>query len=73
MKCDVIAKGVMEAATKVNVDVPIIVRLTGTNADIAVEMLGKFAEENKDKLHIVVNRDFDSAAQTAVSLAALEH
>ena len=45
---------------------PVVVRLTGTNADIACDMLGKFAEENKDKLDIQVIADFDTAADTVV-------
>jgi len=52
----------MEAASQVDIKVPIVVRLTGTNADIACDMLGKFAEENKDRLVIEVIADFDSAA-----------
>lgn len=35
MKCDVIAQGVMEATKQVEVKVPIVVRLTGTNAEKA--------------------------------------
>ena len=50
MKCDTIAAGIVEAAQQVDLKVPVIVRLTGTNADIAQEMLGKFAEENKDRI-----------------------
>ena len=69
MKCDVIAQGVMEAASQLDIKVPIVVRLTGTNADIACDMLGKFAEENKDRLTIEVNADFDSAANSVVSAA----
>ena len=67
MKCDVIAQGVMDAANQVDIKVPVVVRLTGTNADIACEMLGKFAEENKDRLTIEVISDFDTAADTIVA------
>jgi succinyl-CoA synthetase beta subunit len=66
MKCDVIAQGVIEAAKMVDVKVPIVVRLTGTNADKACEMLGAFAEETKDRLDIQVIPDFDQAANSAV-------
>ena len=45
---------------------PVVVRLTGTNADIACEMLDKFAEENKDRMNFEVISDFDRAADTAV-------
>jgi succinyl-CoA synthetase beta subunit len=43
MKCDVIAQGVIEAAKQVDVKVPIIVRLTGTNADLGQDLLADFA------------------------------
>ena len=66
MKCDVIAQGVMEAASQVDIKVPVVVRLTGTNADITCEMLDKFAEENKDRIKFDVISDFDRAADTAV-------
>jgi succinyl-CoA synthetase beta subunit len=32
MKCDVIAKGIIEAAKLVDLRVPLVCRLTGTNA-----------------------------------------
>jgi len=35
MKCDTIAEGIIKAAKEVHVEVPIVVRLTGTNADKA--------------------------------------
>ena len=35
MKCDTIAEGIIKAAKEVHVKVPIVVRLTGTNADKA--------------------------------------
>ena len=66
MKCDVIAQGVMDAASQVDLQVPVVVRLTGTNADIACEMLDKFAEDNKDRMNFEVISDFDRAADTAV-------
>ena len=66
MKCDVIAQGVIEAAKQVDVKVPIVVRLTGTNAEKACEMLGEFAEAEKERLDIQVIPDFDHAANTAV-------
>ena len=56
----------MDAASQVDLQVPVVVRLTGTNADIACEMLDKFAEENKDRMNFEVISDFDRAADTAV-------
>jgi len=39
VRCDRVATGVVEAAKKVHVNVPVVVRLAGTNADIAREIL----------------------------------
>jgi succinyl-CoA synthetase beta subunit len=39
VRCDRVATGVVEAAKKVDVQVPIVIRLAGTNADLAAEIL----------------------------------
>ena len=39
VRCDRVATGVVEAAKNVHVQVPIVVRLAGTNADLAAEIL----------------------------------
>ncbi|MBF0496911.1 MAG: succinate--CoA ligase subunit beta, partial [Deltaproteobacteria bacterium] len=39
LRCDVLAQGVIEAAEKISVGVPLIVRLEGTNVDKGREML----------------------------------
>jgi succinyl-CoA synthetase beta subunit len=39
VRCDRVATGVVEAAKKVHVNVPIVVRLAGTNAELAGEIL----------------------------------
>jgi succinyl-CoA synthetase beta subunit len=41
VRCDVIAEGVIDAVRKVGVKVPVVVRLEGTNAMQAREMLAK--------------------------------
>ncbi|HYK25519.1 MAG TPA: ADP-forming succinate--CoA ligase subunit beta [Steroidobacteraceae bacterium] len=63
VRCDVIAEGVINAVKKVGVKVPVIVRLEGTNADKAREMLAKSG------LTIAAARDLTDAARTAVALA----
>jgi succinyl-CoA synthetase beta subunit len=40
VRCDVIAEGIIAAVKKVDVKVPVVVRLEGTNATQAREMLG---------------------------------
>lgn len=66
MKCDTIAEGIIKAANEVNVNVPIVVRLTGTNADRAKELMDDFVKKNTGKVKMIVNRDFDSAAGQVV-------
>ena len=39
VRCDMIARGVIEAAKKVGVEVPVVVRLEGTNAEEGLKLL----------------------------------
>jgi succinyl-CoA synthetase beta subunit len=39
MRCDFIAKGIIAAAKEIKLDVPVIVRLAGTNVEIGKKML----------------------------------
>lgn len=39
MKCDVIANGIVAAAKNVSIDVPLVVRLEGTNVEIGKQIL----------------------------------
>ena len=64
VRCDLIAEGVMIAVKQVGVSVPVIVRLEGTNAEQAREMLAHSA------LAITPASDLTDAAQKAVTLAA---
>jgi len=41
MKCDVIAEGVVAAAKSMKLDIPLVVRLEGTNVEKGVEILSK--------------------------------
>ena len=70
MKCDIIAEGIIKAASEVKISCPVIVRLTGTNADKAFKMVDEFAKKNADKIKIIVQSDFDKAATAAVENAA---
>jgi len=40
-RCDDIANGIIQAMDKINIPIPIVVRLTGTNEDIARDILAK--------------------------------
>jgi len=63
MRCDTIAQGIIDAAKSVKIDVPIIMRLKGTNVDIGIKLL-------KDSgLNIVCANGMTEAAQKAVKLS----
>ena len=57
VRCDRVAAGVIEARKNIEVNVPIVVRLAGTNADVADEML-----ENSD-MDFVVGHGLKDAAE----------
>jgi succinyl-CoA synthetase beta subunit len=66
MRCDIIAQGIIEAVKKVGINVPIIVRLTGTNSEKGKQILREFAEQNKEKVNFITANDLDEAAEFAV-------
>jgi succinyl-CoA synthetase beta subunit len=63
VRCDVIAEGIIQAVKKAGVDLPVVVRLEGTNADKARALLADSG------LAITVARDVADAASKAVRLA----
>lgn len=60
MKCDVIAEGVIAAAKEVNLSVPLVVRLEGTNVTKGKELMASSG------LPIISADDLDDAAQKVV-------
>ena len=63
VKCDVVAEGIISAVKEVGVNIPIVVRLKGNNADIAQSML------TDSELNIVFDSDLSNAAEKAVELS----
>ena len=61
MKCDIIAEGIVAAAKEVNLSVPLVVRLEGTNVDLGKKIL------NNSGLAIVAADDLGDAAQKIVA------
>ena len=57
MRCDVVAEGVLDAAREINISVPLVVRLEGTNVDE-----GKRIIEESD-LTVISGSDLEDAAQ----------
>jgi len=60
MKCDIIAQGIVNAAKEVGVDMPLIVRLEGTNVELGKQII------NESGLTIITADNLDDAAQKAV-------
>ena len=60
MRCDTLAQGVVDAAKKMNLSVPLVVRLAGTNFKEGKEIL------NKSKLEILSAQDLNDAAKKIV-------
>ncbi len=64
VRCDEIAEGIIAAVREVGVDVPVVVRLEGTNVDKGKELL------NDSGLAIIAADDLNDAAQKVVAAAA---
>ncbi|RLL45303.1 ADP-forming succinate--CoA ligase subunit beta [Oceanobacillus piezotolerans] len=62
MKCDVIAQGVVEATKQVGLEIPLVVRLEGTNVDLGKEIL------NESGLNITSADSMADGAQKIVSM-----
>lgn len=62
MKCDIIAEGVVTAAKEIGLEVPLVVRLEGTNVDLGKEIL------NASGLNIVAADSMADGAQKIVKL-----
>ena len=61
MQCDVLAQGVVEAAKEINIKVPLVVRLAGTNFEKGKEIL------DKSGLKILSASDLNDAAKKIVN------
>ena len=61
MKCDVIAEGVIAAVKEVGLQVPLVVRLEGTNVELGKKII------NESGLNVISADDLDDAAQKIVA------
>ena len=64
MRCDVIANGVVKAAREVELTLPLVVRLEGTNADLGKRILAESG------LEIISANSMDDAARNVVTVAS---
>ena len=62
MRCDVIAEGIVAGAREAKLDVPLVVRLEGTNVDMGKRILAE------SQLPIVLADDLDDAARKIVQV-----
>ncbi|KYN13659.1 Succinyl-CoA ligase [ADP-forming] subunit beta, mitochondrial [Trachymyrmex cornetzi] len=65
MRCDIIAQGIIDATKQLNLNIPIITRLQGTNVDKAKQLI------LDAKLKVISVDDFAQAAETSVKLASM--
>ena len=63
MKCDTIANGIVEAAKQVSLNVPLVVRLEGTNVELGKQIIAD------SKLNVQSADGLSDAAQLAVAAA----
>ena len=61
MKCDVIAEGVVAAVKEVGLEVPLVVRLEGTNVELGKKII------SESGLNVTSGDDLDDAAQKIVA------
>lgn len=64
MRCDIIAEGIITAVKEVGMQIPVIVRLEGTNVDLGKKML------RESGLNIISAEGLTDAAQQAVKAVA---
>ena len=60
MRCDFIAEGIIEAANEIEMNVPLIVRLAGTNVELGKKML------SESGLDLIPADDMDDGAKKAI-------
>ena len=61
MRCDIIAEGIINAVREVGIQIPVVVRLEGTNVELGRKML------SESGLSIISAKGLTDAAQQAVA------
>lgn len=64
VRCDLIADGILAAVKEVNVNVPVVVRLEGNNAELGADIL------NKSGLNVIAANSITDAAKKIVAAIA---
>jgi succinyl-CoA synthetase beta subunit len=66
MRCDIIAEGVIAAAKEVELHVPLVVRLEGTNVELGKKII------NDSGLNVISADDLEDAATKVVAAVRRE-
>lgn len=61
VRCDLIAEGILGAVQEVGIEIPVVVRLEGNNAELGAKLL------NESDLNIIAADGFDDAAKGVVA------
>ena len=61
MRCDFVAEGIISAAQDVDLNIPLIVRLSGTNSELGRDLL------NQSELQLTAVSDMDEGARVSIS------
>lgn len=62
VRCDLIAEGIISAVAEVGIDIPVVVRLEGNNAELGAKKL------EESGLNIIAAKNFADAAKTIVKV-----
>jgi len=65
MRCDIIAQGIVNAAKLLGLNIPVVIRLQGTNAQKGAEII------EGSGLRLMAENDLDAAAEQAVKVAEI--
>jgi succinyl-CoA synthetase beta subunit len=63
-KCDEVARGIIKAIQTINKEVPIVIRLEGTNANLGREII------QNENTNLIVNNDLELAAKKIIEIVA---
>jgi succinyl-CoA synthetase beta subunit len=66
LRCDVLAQGIVDAVKEVDVKIPVVVRLEGTNVDLGREIL------KNSGLKIIAAADMADGAKKAIEAAGIK-
>ncbi|MBT8120932.1 MAG: succinate--CoA ligase subunit beta, partial [Gammaproteobacteria bacterium] len=65
VRCDLIAQGILQAIEEVSIEVPVVVRLEGTNAAAGLELIAQSG------LSVETASDLTEAAEKVVAVAGV--